>query len=121
MAVFDARGKAPHDGLDIKAPEGTPVRAAASGKVLYSGDGIKGYGNMVIIKHEQGLVTVYAHAARNLVKEGDNVERGALVVEVGRTGSAREAHLHFEVRKQEEPVNPLSYLPTRSEDGRENR
>lgn len=121
MAVFDVRRQAPHDGLDIRAPEGTSIRAAASGKVLYSGDGIKGYGNMVILRHEQGLVTVYAHALRNLVKEGETVEQGAVVAEVGRTGNAREPHLHFEVRQREDPTDPLNYLPPRSDHGRENR
>jgi murein DD-endopeptidase MepM/ murein hydrolase activator NlpD len=121
MALFDARSKSPHDGLDIRAPEGASIRAAASGKVLYSGDGIKGYGNMVILRHEQGLVTVYAHASRLLVKEGETVEQGAVVAEVGRTGSAREPHLHFEVRKREDPADPLNYLPPRSDHGRQNR
>lgn len=121
LARFVLGGKAPHDGLDIAAAAGTQIRAARSGKVLYSGDGIKGYGNMVILKHEGGLVTVYAHAEQNLVKEGDEVAQGDVVARVGSTGGARQPHLHFEVRQREEPVDPARYLPKRNNDGRESR
>jgi lipoprotein NlpD len=110
---FGDRGGKPHDGIDIPAPRGTPVRAAADGVVLYSGDEIKGYGNLVIIRHEGGVITVYAHGDRNLVSEGDEVERGQQVAVVGDSGTASTTHLHFEVRVDEKPRDPLDYLRPR--------
>jgi murein DD-endopeptidase MepM/ murein hydrolase activator NlpD len=107
---FGSRDGKQHDGIDIVAAKGAPVRAAAAGKVLYSGDEIKGYGNLVIIRHQGGIITVYAHADENLVAEGDDVERGQVVARVGRTGSATTDHLHFEVRVDERPRDPLQYL-----------
>ncbi len=104
-----------HDGIDISAPKGTPVVAAEKGRVVYSGDGIKGYGNMVLIRHEGGLITVYAHNDANDVKEGDAVARGQRIASVGQSGSATAPHLHFEVREGESPRDPLAYLP--KEDG----
>ena len=110
---FGDRGGKPHDGIDIPAPRGTPVKAAADGVVLYSGDEIKGYGNLVIIRHEGGVITVYAHGDKNLVSEGDEVERGQAVAEVGDSGTASTTHLHFEVRVDEKPRDPLDYLRPR--------
>lgn len=110
---FGERDGKPHDGIDIPAPRGTPVRAAAAGLVLYSGDEIKGYGNLVIVRHEGDLITVYAHADRNLVSEGDRVERDQKLAEVGDSGTATTTHLHFEVRVDEQPRDPLDYLPSR--------
>ncbi|MBN2343882.1 MAG: M23 family metallopeptidase [Deltaproteobacteria bacterium] len=101
-----------HDGIDIEAPEGTPVVAANDGEVLYSGDAIKGYGNLVLIRHEDNIITVYAHNARNVVSEGTAVKRGDKVAEVGRSGAAARDHLHFEVRVNEQPTDPLLYLPS---------
>ncbi|MFO8071566.1 MAG: LysM peptidoglycan-binding domain-containing M23 family metallopeptidase [Polyangia bacterium] len=102
-----------HDGIDIVAPDGSEVRAADAGQVLYSGDGIEGYGNLLILSHASGLMTVYAHNRRNLVEEGDRVERGAVIAEVGESGAATAPHLHFEVRVDERPADPLLYLPGR--------
>ncbi len=109
-AYFGEKQGVPHDGIDIRAEEGTPIRAAESGVVLYSGNQIKGYGNMVIIRHDDGLITVYAHNAQNLVEEGKRVTRGDTIGKVGHTGAAEVSHLHFEVRKAEQPTDPMGYL-----------
>ena len=99
-----------HDGLDISAPLGTPILAAASGEVIYSG-ALRGYGNLVILRHSDGYVTVYAHTQKNLVQEGERVRRGQVIARVGQTGRASGPHLHFEVRKDNLARNPLRYLP----------
>ena len=98
------------DGIDIQASTGTPVVAVAAGEVLYSGDAIKGYGNLLLVRHENSIISVYAHNARNLVKEGDNVKRGQKIAEVGDSGAASQPMLHFEVRVSEQPVDPMLYL-----------
>ena len=108
---FGMRDGRKHNGIDIAAPKGTAVVAAASGKVLYSDDKIRGYGNLIIIAHEGGLKTVYAHNQRNLVKVNEKVKQGQVIARVGSTGSARGDHLHFEIRKGTTAVNPDSYLP----------
>jgi murein DD-endopeptidase MepM/ murein hydrolase activator NlpD len=115
-ARFGTRGGVQHDGIDIVAPEGTPVVAAESGRVVYSGDGIKGYGNMILVKHDGGLITVYAHNAANDVADGAAVARGQKIASVGRTGTATAPHLHFEVRRGETPEDPFRYLPRQEED-----
>ena len=107
---FGPRGNEFHEGIDISAPVGTPVLAADDGKVVYSDNRIRGYGNMIIIKHSGNLSTVYAHNRVNLVREGEFVRRGQKIAEVGKTGRATGPHLHFEVRVGKEPVNPLKYL-----------
>jgi len=99
-----------HDGVDIKAPFGTPIKAAASGKVGFSG-WLRGYGNVVILEHEGGFYTVYAHNSLNLVKEGEWVEEGQIVAQVGSSGKAEGAHLHFEIRKGPKPLDPMTLLP----------
>lgn len=111
VSGFGMRGDSMHEGLDIAAPEGTPILAADDGKVAYEGGQIRGYGNMIIIKHAGNLVTVYAHNSKNLVKTGDFVKRGQKIALVGQTGRASGPHLHFEVRVSEKPVNPEFYLP----------
>ena len=110
---FGKRANGHHDGIDIPAKKGGPVVSAEDGKVLYAGDDIKGYGNLVIIRHKNAIITVYAHNEKNLVKEGDDVKRGQKVATVGNTGSANGVHLHFEVRVDEQPVDPMLYLPAR--------
>jgi murein DD-endopeptidase MepM/ murein hydrolase activator NlpD len=107
---FGMRGGAHHDGIDIAAPEGSAVVAADDGTVIFVGKQ-SGYGNVVIIRHEQGLVTVYAHNAEVLVREGARVTRGQQVARVGQTGRTTGPHLHFEVREGVKPRNPLLYLP----------
>jgi lipoprotein NlpD len=107
---FGPRNGSFHDGIDIAAPLGTSVRAAADGKVIFS-DVLRGYGNVVIVRHAKGYLTVYAHNHANLVKEGQMVRQGDAIAEVGQTGRATGASLHFEVRKDNLARNPLSYLP----------
>jgi len=99
-----------HDGIDIAAPEGSAVQAAASGEVMYTGRQ-SGYGVIVILQHQGGLVTLYAHNSAVLVKEGDRVEAGTPIARVGQSGRTTGPHLHFEVREGTKPRNPLGYLP----------
>jgi lipoprotein NlpD len=98
-------------GIDIVAEAGTPVRAAASGRVAYAGEGPRGYGQIVIIKHDAARLSVYAHQSRVEVKEGQSVPRGMVIGEMGRTGSSR-VKLHFEIREYGKPVDPTLFLPT---------
>lgn len=107
---FKQGGKHRHDGIDIAAHKGTPVMAAASGKVIFSDWGPGGYGRIVIVRHAADIVTVYAHNHRNLVKVGQQVERGDRIATVGRSGRATGYHLHFEVRRKTVPVPPARYL-----------
>ncbi len=99
-----------NDGIDISMPAGSPVKAAENGVVIYSGDGLKEYGNTVLIRHDDGLVTVYAHAQSLNVKRGDKVSRGQVIASSGMTGAAKTPRLHFEVRKNATPVDPTGYL-----------
>lgn len=108
---FGRRGRGRHDGIDLSAPRGTRVRAAAAGRVIYSGSGLSDYGNTVIVKHLGHLSTVYAHNRRNLVRRGEFVEKGQVIAEVGSTGNATGPHLHFEVRNDDQPRDPMRYLP----------
>ena len=101
---------AQNNGIDIVAKEGTIVSAASSGKVVYAGSGLRGYGNLLIIKHNASYFSAYAHNRRLLVTEGSTVKAGQKIAEVGSTGTDR-AKLHFEIRKDGNPVNPLNYLP----------
>lgn len=108
---FGKRGSQDHQGIDISAPEGTSIVASAAGKVIYSDDSIRGYGNMVIVKHQGPYATVYSHNSRNLVEEGDIVEQGQKIAEVGSTGRASGPHLHFEIRANNKATDPLPFLP----------
>ena len=107
---FGVRQGQRHDGIDIAAPEGTPVLAAAAGTVVYTGRQ-SGYGAIVILRHQNGLVTLYAHNSAVLVKEGDEVAAGTPIARVGQSGRTTGPHLHFEVREGTRPRNPLFYLP----------
>ena len=98
-----------HTGIDIDGRTGDSIRAAESGTVSFSGY-INGYGNTVIIDHSSGLSTVYAHNSSNLVREGQKVNKGEVIARLGATGNATGAHLHFEIRQDGKPVNPLTYL-----------
>lgn len=98
-----------HCGIDVSAEPGTPVRAAAGGTVIYSG-WKDGYGNMVVLRHDNGYITVYAHNKENLVSDGDSVSRGDVIAKSGMSGAVTGAHLHFEVRKYLTPLNPLRML-----------
>ena len=99
-----------NDGIDISVPAGTSVRAAESGVVVYSGDGLKGYGNLVLIKHPNGYVTAYANNAELDVKRGEQVKRGQVIAKSGESGNVTAPQLHFELRKGSTPVDPTSYL-----------
>ena len=99
-----------NDGINIRAAEGTAVRAAENGIVVYAGDEIPGYGRMLLISHADGLTTAYAHNAEILVAVGAIVDRGQTVARVGRTGDVASPQLHFELRDGKEPLDPLSYL-----------
>lgn len=107
---FGHRHGRPHEGIDIAARQGTPVGAARSGHVIYAGNRISGYGSMVIVRHADTFATVYAHLSKIEVKKGQFVSRGQRVGRVGKTGRATAPHLHFEVRNQRIPVDPLLYL-----------
>ncbi len=110
-----------HEGVDIAAPVGTPVRAAAAGRVIFVGR-MRGYGNLVIVQHDRHYVTVYAHDSCNLVKEGQTVRCGQVIGKVGRSGHTSGANLHFEVRRNNVATNPLAYLPpVRTREIRETR
>ncbi len=102
-----------HEGIDIAANRGTPVHSARSGHVIYADNKLSGYGKMVIVRHADAYTTVYAHLTNFSVKKGQFVSRGQLVGSVGRTGRARGYHLHFEVRNEKKPVDPLLYLAKR--------
>ena len=107
----DGRGTYFHKGIDIRTQPGTPVTAAASGWVRFSGT-MRGYGKVVIVDHGRGLETRYAHNRRNLVRVGDSVEAGERIALVGDTGNATAPHVHFEVRSGGEAVDPAGFLAT---------
>lgn len=99
-----------NDGINVAVPEGTPVKAAEDGVVAYSGNELKGYGNLVLVRHSNGYVTAYAHASEVLVKRGDTIKRGQVIAKSGQTGEAGSPQLHFEIRKGSSPVDPLQFL-----------
>jgi len=99
-----------NDGVDIAAPVGTPVRAAADGEVVYRGSELEGYGNLLLIKHDDGFVTAYAHNDAMLVRKGQKVRQGQVIAKVGQTGGAEQPKLHFEIRQDLKAVNPLDLL-----------
>ncbi|TAL87973.1 MAG: LysM peptidoglycan-binding domain-containing protein [Candidimonas sp.] len=99
-------------GIDISGAPGEPVRAAADGKVMYAGNGVRGLGNLILLGHSNGFITAYAHNQTLLVKTGQQVHRGAKIALIGQTDTTS-PRLHFEIRRRGTPVNPLSYLPAR--------
>jgi len=105
-------GDPARNGLDIAGKEGQPVTASAAGQVVYSGNGLIGYGELIIVKHSEDMLSAYAHNRVRLVKEGDQVWAGQKIAEMGRN-SGDEQLLHFEIRQLGKPVNPLNYLPNR--------
>jgi murein DD-endopeptidase MepM/ murein hydrolase activator NlpD len=109
ISEFGPRNGRMHKGIDIQAPEGESIKAAEDGVVIFSGF-LKGYGNVVIIKHEGDFFTVYAHNRVNLVKEGEFVKKGQVIGKVGMTGNAQTPHLHFEIRKKTKPLDPTEYV-----------
>ena len=99
-----------NDGINVSVPEGTPIKAAEEGVVAYAGSELKGYGNLVLVRHANGFVTAYAHASELSVKKGETVKRGQVIGKAGATGNVTSPQLHFEVRKGATPVDPAQYL-----------
>ncbi|MEQ1942807.1 LysM peptidoglycan-binding domain-containing protein [Mesorhizobium sp. VNQ89] len=110
ISQFGKGGGKTSDGIDISVPEGTSVKAAENGVVIYAGDGLKEFGNTVLVRHEDGLVTVYGHASALKVQRGDKVKRGQEIAVSGMSGQTDAPKLHFEVRKNSAPVDPSTYL-----------
>jgi murein DD-endopeptidase MepM/ murein hydrolase activator NlpD len=108
-ARFGRKGHEPHDGIDLAAPAGTPVRAAGDGKVLFAGEQ-RAYGRIVIVRHSNGLITLYAHNRELRVRTDQTVRVGQVIASVGDSGRTSGPHLHFEVRKGTVSVDPLEYL-----------
>jgi lipoprotein NlpD len=113
LAKYSAgsRGRNVNKGIDIGGNEGDAVKAAAAGEVVYAGNGLLGYGNLIIVNHNKSYLSAYGHNRTILVKEGQQVSKGQKIAEMGRAGS--KAMLHFEIRKDGQPVNPQHYLPSR--------
>ena len=103
-----------NDGINIATAKDAPIRAAASGTVTYSGNELKDYGNLVLIRHANGYVTAYAHADRLLVSRGDTVTKGQVIGYAGETGDVTSPQLHFEIRHDTAPVNPRPLLVARN-------
>jgi murein DD-endopeptidase MepM/ murein hydrolase activator NlpD len=103
-------GSAGNEGINIALPEGTPVKAAESGTVAYAGSEVKGYGNLILVRHDNGFVSAYAHNGEISVKRGDKVRRGQVIAKSGQTGNVTSPQLHFEIRKGSTPVDPIPHL-----------
>ncbi|HEX5508065.1 MAG TPA: LysM peptidoglycan-binding domain-containing M23 family metallopeptidase [Pseudolabrys sp.] len=112
--IISAFGAKPNgqqnDGINLAVPEGTPIKAADDGVVAYAGNELKGYGNLVLIRHSNGYVSAYANASELLVKRGDKVRRGQVIAHAGQTGNVTSPQLHFEIRKGSVPVDPAKFL-----------
>ena len=112
LAGFTESGTTPNKGLDITGKTGESVLAAAAGKVVYVGSGLRGYGNLVIVRHSAAFLSAYAHNSKILVKEGAAVTKGQKIAEIG-SSDTDQTKLHFEIRRQGKPVDPAKYLPPR--------
>lgn len=110
--VIETFDETHNKGIDIVGNDGDPVLAAADGEVVYVGSALRGYGNLVIVKHNEEFISAYAHNRQILVKQGQGVKRGQRIAEIGRTDADR-TKLHFEIRRQGKPVDPMRYLPAR--------
>lgn len=111
IAKFSTSGVI-NKGLDIAGEAGDPIRAAADGEVVYAGSGLLGYGELIIINHNERYLSAYAHSRKILVEEGEKIRQGQQIAELGSSGTNRNK-LHFEIRKDGDPVDPMSYLPPR--------
>jgi murein DD-endopeptidase MepM/ murein hydrolase activator NlpD len=108
---FGQRNDGTHnDGINLAVPQGTAVHAAEAGSVAYAGSELKGYGNLILVRHDNGWVTAYAHNEQLLVKRGDKVQRGQVIAKAGRTGSVDQPQVHFELRQGSKPVDPVPFL-----------
>jgi murein DD-endopeptidase MepM/ murein hydrolase activator NlpD len=101
-----------NDGINIAVPPGSPVHASRAGEVIYAGNGLRGYGNLVLIRHDDGFVSAYAHNSHLLVKRGDFVQQGQVIADSGESGGVTRPQVHFEIRKNRQPVDPESFLPS---------
>jgi murein DD-endopeptidase MepM/ murein hydrolase activator NlpD len=111
ISAFGPKPNGQHnDGINLAVPEGTPIKAAEDGVVAYAGNELKGYGNLVLIRHSDGWVTAYAHNSQLLVRRGDTVKRGQVIARAGQTGGVQVPQLHFEIRKGSTPVDPTQHL-----------
>jgi murein DD-endopeptidase MepM/ murein hydrolase activator NlpD len=111
IAGFGARPNGTqNDGINLAVPEGTPIKAADDGVVAYAGNELKGYGNLVLIRHAGGYVSAYANASELMVKRGETVKRGQVIARAGQTGNVTSPQLHFEIRKGSRPVDPMQFL-----------
>jgi murein DD-endopeptidase MepM/ murein hydrolase activator NlpD len=108
---FGERWGKPHKGIDIAADSGEPVYAIADAEVIYAGDGLRGYGNVVILRHDRQMTSVYAHNSELKVHQGDHVTQGTLISLLGNTGHSTGPHVHFEIREGDTAVDPLTLLP----------
>lgn len=108
--VFDEAERRRHQGIDISSPLGTPIKASHGGMVIYSNNTIKGYGNLIILRHSEEYVTIYAHNQANLIEEGAWVEKGQIIGKVGQTGRTSGPHLHFEIRRNNRVLDPMLFL-----------
>src|SRR6185503_15132309 len=106
QAFGPKQGGGQNDGINLAVPEGTPIKAAEDGVIAYAGSELKGYGNLVLVRHSNGFVTAYAHASEIMVKRGDAVKRGQVIARSGQTGNVNAPQLHFEIRKGANPVDP---------------
>jgi murein DD-endopeptidase MepM/ murein hydrolase activator NlpD len=111
ISRFGAKGKGLHnDGINLAAPRGTPVQATQAGVVAYAGNELRGFGNLVLIRHKKGIMSAYAHNDTLVVKSGETVRRGQIIAKVGSTGSVDKPQLHFEIRSGRDAVNPTRFL-----------
>jgi murein DD-endopeptidase MepM/ murein hydrolase activator NlpD len=111
ISGYGAKANGQHnDGINLAVPEGAEVKAAEDGVVAYAGNELKGYGNLVLLRHSDGWMTAYAHNSQLLVKRGDSVKRGQNVARAGQTGGVTSPQVHFEIRKGSTPVDPTQYL-----------
>ncbi|MEM1317572.1 MAG: peptidoglycan DD-metalloendopeptidase family protein, partial [Pseudomonadota bacterium] len=112
ISRFGERGpQGSNDGIDISMPVGTPVKVTSNGTVIYSGSELEDFGKLILVSHADGWVSAYAHASQTLVQRGDKVSRGQVIAKSGKTGNTTVPKLHFELRKNSNPQNPLSHLP----------
>lgn len=117
LSLFGVRNGRKHDGIDISAQDGTPIKAAAAGKVVFAGT-MRGYGNLILLRHKDNLFTAYSHNSVNKVRKGQMVKQGDVIGKVGHTGRATGSHLHFEIRHGQTARNPLFFLPSRDGSGK---
>ena len=111
MQGFGKRSDGTHsDGVDLSVPAGTDVMAAEAGTVAYAGSEVKGYGNLVLVRHDNGWISAYAHNDQVLVQRGDRVKRGQLVAKSGKSGAVEQPMMHFELRVNSKPVDPVAYM-----------